>query len=967
MATPAVPCHDSDVGPARFIGREDSVADLCDALMSARETDHAHCVLVTGEAGIGKSRLVAEALAAGVADLPTEGRALLVTAHGAHMSTGEIPFGVLADTMRDLVHRAGADVLTDTERASLAPLLPGTVPSMELQRVQVLSAFLDLLQRLATEQPVVWVVEDLHWADGATRDLINLAVRTLRGRLLVVATVRTDDPDRSIDDDARLTSYVTGLARLPHTTVIPLARFTPDQVRLQLRELLGPDLSPGVAARIQELSDGVPFVVEELAAAQGRPGLTAASGAAAGRLVGLSADARRLVEAAAVGEGHLRIGLLERVIDALPEELDLALAETVRAGILTTDHEADAVSFRHALVRDAADRELGPGARRAWHRRWAEVLHAHPGVLAADPVTLAIAEHARLAGDVRQALASAAAALPAAQRIGDPTAETRLWIRILSVWESVDAPEDLAGTDLRTAVAHAYLASRSGSMGDKQALLDAVPAHLLTEVERSVLALHRLIAAEAKGEKDWSWQPDVVRLFDGLALDELPRDMFSVLALFLATRLPPSDPRGPVALELAADIAHEIGSPRARMQEISLRSHAAHPDGDRRAEADFLERELRVLRADPDESLLLLEGNLAWCLTSCGEHRRAQEVGEAALSRLRHPQLSLQVWEHLLENHTFSLLCTGGWVRARELLDASSPWWEDDLRSSNLRLDTLELAQRGVADVRRWDVVLGAEIAGGAPALQVRHLLAAAAAAGGDLATAREGYAALLAEAHPWWVGDYLWLPLVHASRSEADAVALDPDRPDREAAARHLAALAEVAESTSRHGLLGETWPLDVAAQLDRFHGRDARPALRSVLAGWERIGHVPDVATTHLSLAEQEAVHGDRDVARQHLAAARGIATRLAAVPLLDRAALLADRWALRTRDRRAADLLTGREAEVLSLVAEGRTNAEIAATLFMSPKTASVHVSHIIAKLGAANRTEAAATARRQGLLQ
>ena len=86
-----------------------------------------------------------------------------------------------------------------------------------------------------------------------------------------------------------------------------------------------------------------------------------------------------------------------------------------------------------------------------------------------------------------------------------------------------------------------------------------------------------------------------------------------------------------------------------------------------------------------------------------------------------------------------------------------------------------------------------------------------------------------------------------------------------------------------------------------------------------------------------------------------------------MLARADALADRYALASRERRTTDVLTDREAEVLGLLAEGRTNAEIAATLFMSPKTASVHVSHIIAKLGAGNRTEAAATARRQGLLQ
>ena len=168
------------------------------------------------------------------------------------------------------------------------------------------------------------------------------------------------------------------------------------------------------------------------------------------------------------------------------------------------------------------------------------------------------------------------------------------------------------------------------------------------------------------------------------------------------------------------------------------------------------------------------------------------------------------------------------------------------------------------------------------------------------------------------------------------------------------------------RFGRLGEVWPLDLAAQLDRFHGRDARPALRAALEGWERIGHVPDAAVTHLSLAEQEAVHGDRDAARRHLAAGRAVAERLDAAPLLARADALAERWAIGPRERRTDGVLTEREVEVLRLVAEGMTNGQIGVKLFMSPKTASVHVSHILAKLGAANRTEAAATARRQGLL-
>ena len=125
-------------------------------------------------------------------------------------------------------------------------------------------------------------------------------------------------------------------------------------------------------------------------------------------------------------------------------------------------------------------------------------------------------------------------------------------------------------------------------------------------------------------------------------------------------------------------------------------------------------------------------------------------------------------------------------------------------------------------------------------------------------------------------------------------------------------------------------------------------------------------DVAVTHLSLAEQEATHGDRTATREHLTAGREIARRLEAVPLLARADRLAETYGLGSRERRTDQVLTEREVEVLRLVADGLTNGQIGTRLFMSPKTASVHVSHILAKLGAANRTEAATVARRQGLL-
>jgi DNA-binding CsgD family transcriptional regulator len=947
---------------APLVGRTADLRRITDAAVTAC-AGVTRGVLVTGEAGIGKSRLVAEAVSG-------MDEALVVTGHAAEMSTGEIAFGVLADTLRDLVRVAGDEAMTPGERAALAPLLPGAaVGPGGVDRVHLLSSFVDLLERLTAERPLVWVVEDLHWADSATRDVVTLAVRTMQGAFLLLATVRTADPDRSAEDEANLSSYVAGLARAPGCEVVPLGPLSAAEVREQLGALLGARAAARVTSRIQELSDGIPFVVEELAAAAGRPELSTAGSVAGGRLAGLSPEARRLVDAAAVGDGHLQISLLEQVVDATPDELDASLLQAVRAGILVTDTAADRVGFRHALLRDATDRALGPGARRAWHRRWAEVLQAGPGVLAADLASLAVAEHWHEAGDVRRSVAAAIAARPAAERIADVGQQARLMCRVLQGWARLEDPEAVTGTTLREVVAEALTISGPGALADAVSVLDAVPVHLLSAPEQKAVAAFRGVLSEAKGELDRGKRGLAVELFDSFDWFSGPHDLFTLHVLLLGTRLPRQDPRADAALELGASISEELaatdGGTRARVGMLEAKSHSRDFEGDPAAAAQFLERELAEIPEQTDNYVLLLDGNLVWCLAVCGEHTRAQEVGAAALARLRRPQLSLGVWEHLVENQGFTLICTGRWAEARRLLEESAPWWEDDLRSSNNRLDLLDLLQRGAVDAAKWRAQIGEDIPGGSAQVMVRHVVAAASALAGDLADARETYGGVWADRDLLRLDDYVWWPVIHAARMEADAAAAGL-QDDREAAVAHLHEIERAADGLRRYGPLGEAWPLDLAAQLDRFHGRDARPALRAALAGWERIGHVPDAAVIHLSLAEQEALHGERDAARHHLAAGRAIAEQLDAQPMLARADALAERYALGHRERRTDGMLTDREAEVLRLVADGLTNGEIGRRLFVSPKTASVHVSHILTKLGAANRTEAAAVARRHGLL-
>src|SRR4051812_34872839 len=271
-----------------MVGRATELAVLSAAARRARDGE-VGLVLVAGEAGIGKSRLVSEF----VSSLDD---ALTLVSHGVAMSTGEIPFGVLADLMKNLL-RADPDALTPGEQEALAPVLPGTTRGGD--RIAMLSAALDLLERLSSDRLLLWVVDDLHWADAASRDLLGVALRTRPGhRLLVVVTVRTDDPARSSEEELAVAREIARLAQLPVAETLHLGRLGLADVR---RQLAGMEVSVDAIARagIESLSGGIPFVVEELAAAGGAPQRVTHLTVSRTRLARLAPDALRLVEAAA--------------------------------------------------------------------------------------------------------------------------------------------------------------------------------------------------------------------------------------------------------------------------------------------------------------------------------------------------------------------------------------------------------------------------------------------------------------------------------------------------------------------------------------------------------------------------------------------------------------------------------------------------------------------------------------------
>jgi DNA-binding CsgD family transcriptional regulator len=186
-----------------------------------------------------------------------------------------------------------------------------------------------------------------------------------------------------------------------------------------------------------------------------------------------------------------------------------------------------------------------------------------------------------------------------------------------------------------------------------------------------------------------------------------------------------------------------------------------------------------------------------------------------------------------------------------------------------------------------------------------------------------------------------------------------------------HADTVERAAASLYRYGSVGRAWSLEVARRLADARGGLDPDAWAQVVAAWREVGFPYHRASTQLAHARALLATGDRTVARSVLAEAWETAKRLGATPLADQVLGCAASGRVSLEGARRADapgklgVLTARERDVLGLVAVGKTNDQIASQLFISPKTVSVHVSRIIAKLGVANRTEASAYAHRHGM--
>ncbi|MFC8716266.1 AAA family ATPase [Kitasatospora sp. NPDC057198] len=985
-----------------FVGRGRETGLLAAGLERAGAGEP-QAVLVGGEAGVGKTRLVEEFLVRAEA-------AGAVTALGACLEVGAegLPYGPLSAALRRLHRRLGPEL--DDAAAGLEGNLARLLPDFgeadgegndEYGRARLFEHTARLFERLAEGRTLVLVVEDLHWSDRSTRELLAYLVRTLhRSRVLIVATYRTDDLHRRHP----LRPFLAELERLRTVQRLELERLDRPEVAAQLAGILGPE-TPGrdVVDRIHRRSEGNPFFVEELATAYRSGCLACVTESLRDillvRVEALPEETQRIVRIAAEGGSRIEHALLAAVVAESgaggEDALISALRTAVGANILRPDTDGEGYRFRHALVREAVSDDLLPGERQGINRRFATVLEADPELVRAEQRTARLADYWYRAHQPARALPAALDAARVARRRNAFAEQLKMLERALELWDAVSEqtlattlrPYDWADTyppcaceddghdgcerlQLVDVLAEAVVAARRAGDRDRGQSLARRALGLVDETRNPLRAAwFRLQRAKMLDQLKRSGGLEEIQYAHRLVQDLGPSAVQAeALALEAAHGLLRNP--GPAAVataERAVAVARQADAPSVEVHaRVTLAGLLGDFDDGERALALLAEAVEQALPLGNDDVHTRGLNNLASLLLSYGRAEEAVTAARTGLDAARRSGLLLNTGPILTGNLAEALLAAG---RTEEAAAVLADW--DDKPEADTHGEFMDRLRGELAllrgDTAEAETHWAAAHASGGGGAQPQHVLPTA-ALGIRLAVrlGRPDQArARLAEALDGTVltgQDGHLLPLLtHAAEAEADQ---HPRTPDGEAA---LARIGRLAERLAPRCALQRGWAALLAGELARAAGRPTTEHRRTAVAELRAAALPGPLSYALLRAAEDAAATGARDEAAAHLHEAAELARRRGDLTTRRDAELLAGRLGLGHRAAPANGSgdglgLTPRERDVLRQLALGRSNRQIAEQLFISPKTASVHVSNILAKLAVSGRGEAAALAHR-----
>ncbi len=980
-----------------LVGRQAELGLLGSSLGRAVAGEQA-TVLVGGEAGVGKSRLVHDLIAQA-----RESGVRALVGGCVELDGGGIPFSPLVEMIRAFAAELGPADLDEVlggareEIARLVPELEDAAPATpgdDRGPSRVLELMLGMIGRLADVAPLMLVFEDVQWADRSTLDLLALLIARASGRrLLVVLTVRSDELHRA--HPFRRMAAHWEQQRLVER--LELERLGSQDVAAQIEAIVGERPDGALIEFIAERSEGIPLFVEELLGAvrDGRmdhdylpPSLRDVLLA---RAELLSPSAQHVLRVVSAAGRWVPDGLLARVAELPAPELNAGLREAVEQQLLVVDATGRGFGFRHDLARAAIHEDLLPGERAQLHKAYAEAIEDAPELAGADlDAGSMLAYHWLAAHDLPRALPASVRAGRAAADAWAPSAAQRHYELALELWSQVPDAEQRAGvhhSELLEAAAHS--ASRSGALDRALALVDEALGEIGPDGELE----HRATLLGRRGE----------------LLVDLGRDDEGLAVLDQAVCSLPSDSPSEASAQVLGTYARSLArvDQIQRANELATRAlEAAQAVGatEEKLEAQLMLAQSMVYEGDVEGGLSLLRAvdqeatsaGFRWIAARSyigrsdlqlmlGRYDDAIESANQGIKVAEQNGLGRTAGTFMRGNKAEALFRSGRWDEA---LVAATPdagasgvfagtplLLRAELCASNGRRQQAELDLR---DARRHLRTSSAAQF----ALPFAWIEAELARSGGDLDGARETLERALTRGDVVEEHRYKWPVLSLATRIEAERAiaARDAGQPDAGAADRS-------AELRSDAKQMPATTPADrghralVGAEYARAVGDGEVDAWAAAVAATRAMNELLPLAYALFRHAEALAGAGDTAAAAADADEAADLARRMGAAPLLDEIEALIRRARLQVATAQApetddeADVpdelerlgLTAREAEVLRLVADGLSNSQIAERLFISRKTASVHVSNILAKLGVSTRVEAAALAHRRGLVR
>jgi DNA-binding CsgD family transcriptional regulator/tetratricopeptide (TPR) repeat protein len=994
-----------------FVGRGDELSELHAALRRAA-AGQPGMLLVAGEAGVGKSRLIGQ-----FAEHARQAGTLVALGGAAPLTGGALPYAPLVQALQSLAadHEPAAFGGEGAELADVLAELTGDRPaaerSPEMGRARLFERLRRLLGGLTRSAPLVLVLEDLHWADGGSLDVLTFLLRTPHGPgPLVVGSYRDDDPGEL------LASWLAEMRRLPRVRWLELPRFTRAELAAQVAGLQGGPVDSRVVEEAFDRTQGNPFFAEQLfETGLGTGGLPLLlREVLLSRVRRLSPNGQQLLRVAAVAGRWVGHDWLAAVADAPDDELDSGLAEAVGHGLLmvTPKERAgqEAYEFRHALLQEAVYGELLPGQRARLHGAYASALASAPtGPHAVPQFPAELAEHWYRAHQPTEALTWSVRAADSAERVYAHGEAARHCERALELWDQVPdaavrAGLDRVGLHIRAARARERAGDEARALWHAEEALrqldpaaDPARAGLLQHlrgwygIEKAdpdaVLAANREAVRLVPSEPPSTARAQAL-LGYGRVLhvqgryDEAAAVCEQALTAARRARSQPDIGRAMAGLGCMRAITGEVGAGLALLREACALAEASSAEEGWAETGEFPgDREWQVVR--------IVDMLLSDALLKTGRLEEAADVAVRGWETLQRLGLA----DHgnacrLLGCAVEALFGLGHWDQAAHI---SEPLAHQPVSFANAvvqsKLAELEAAsgepeaalarldqvrERGWRPGPRHAQDLGqsraeAQLWLGHPQSALADVTQALNAITG---TGQERFAGWL-----FCLGARSLADLAEQARARQDpAAAAEAQRRGRQLAGR-------LTETTHHPFAPGTNMPATAAAEQALWDAEHARldgaadpAAWQAAAAAWQHLGRPYPAAYAQWRHADALLASGaGSDPAAGPLRAAHTAAASLGAAPLRTQLEALARRGriSLAPAGPESAPAsarphgLTEREADVLRLLAAGHTNREIGQHLFISPKTASVHVTSILRKLAVRDRVQAAAIAIRLGL--